>query len=358
MNGEKQETMKREIVLDERQKAYRAAGFVAFLTSLGLFLSRVFMQFVFDWLPDMDAATEDIVSDVIFDFLAQIVTLLVVPFFVYKFYLKKSTKEVFYMSNFRKTDPVIYLLAFLLGICALILTMYVSYVWQVILLLFGFDGSSSTAMPEKFHLWHLILMLFLTAVLPAICEEFANRGIFLTAMRCSFSKWQTVLIGGIAFGLFHQYISQTFYTALMGMLLTYLVLTTRSVIPACNVHFTNNAVSVVFDFIGEYSSLNTGSILSYVMTNQPSLLMLLFAAAAGFGYLLIRAIKKRYAAYYVKNYTEFLKTGNQKYYENVLPAWEMGDVRYRPTLRDNAFLIAAIVLTAAYTVLTFVGGLF
>ena len=36
----------------------------------------------------------------------------------------------------------------------------------------------------------------------------------------------------------------------------------------------------------------------------------------------------------------------------------MGDVRYRPTLRDNAFLIAAIVLTAAYTVLTFVGGLF
>ena len=292
MNGEKQETMKREIVLDERQKAYRAAGFVAFLTSLGLFLSRVFMQFVFDWLPTMDAATEDIVSDVIFDFLAQIVTLLVVPFLVYKFYFKKSAKEVFYMSNFRKTDPVIYLLAFLLGICALILTMYVSYVWQVILLLFGFDGSSSTAMPEKFHLWHLILMLFLTAVLPAICEEFANRGIFLTAMRCSFSKWQTVLIGGIAFGLFHQYISQTFYTALMGMLLTYLVLTTRSVIPACIVHFTNNAVSVVFDFIGEYSSLNTGSILSYVMTNQPSLLMLLFAAAAGFGYLLIRAIKK------------------------------------------------------------------
>ena len=54
MNGEKQETMKREIVLDERQKAYRAAGFVAFLTSLGLFLSRVFMQFVFDWLPDME----------------------------------------------------------------------------------------------------------------------------------------------------------------------------------------------------------------------------------------------------------------------------------------------------------------
>ena len=61
MKAENQKTMKREIVLDERQKAYRAAGFVAFLTSLGLFLSRVFMQFVFDWLPAMDAATEDIV---------------------------------------------------------------------------------------------------------------------------------------------------------------------------------------------------------------------------------------------------------------------------------------------------------
>lgn len=358
MKGENQNTMKREIVPDERQKAYRAAGIVAFLTSLGLFLSRVFMQFVFDWLPAMDAATEDIVSDVIFDFLAQIITLLVVPFLVYKFYLKKSAKEVFYMANFRKTDPIIYVLSFFLGICAFVLTLYVSYVWQVILAMLGFDGSSSTAMPEKFHFWHLLLMLFLTAVLPSICEEFTNRGIFLTAMRCSFSKWQTVFIGGLAFGLFHQYISQTFYTALMGMLLTYLVLTTRSVFPACIVHFTNNAIAVAFDFIGEYSSFNYSSLLSYVMLNVPSLFIVGFIAAAGLGYLLICAIKKRYAAYYVNNYTEFLKTGNQKYYDNVLPAWEMGDVRYRPTLRDNAFLIAAVVLTAAYTVLTFVTGLF
>ena len=350
--------MDREALLKERQKAFGAASLVAFLTSLGLFLARVIMQFVYDVLPPMSDAAEEIVSDVIFSVMSQIITLFIVPLLVYKFCLKKSCREVFYMSNFRKTDGVIYVLSFLLGICAFILTLYVSYIWQVILALFGFDGSSSTAMPEKFNFWHLLLSLFLTAVLPAICEEFTNRGLFLTAMRRSFSKWQTILIGGIAFGLFHQYISQTFYAALMGMLLTYLVLTTRSIFPACIVHFTNNAIAVAFDFIGEYSTFNYGSVLSYVMLNQPEILLLVLALTVGAAYLIIRAINRRYAAYYVKNYTEFLKTGDQTAYDACIPAWNDGDVRYRPTLRDKAFLIGAVVLTAAYTVLTFVTGLF
>ena len=350
MNGEE--------LLKQRQKTYRAAALVAFLTSLGLFLSRAAMQIVYAVLPAMSEAGEEIVTDVIFSFFSQIITLFVVPLIVYKLCLKKSVKEVFYMSNFRQTDASVCVLSVLLGVCAYILTLYVSYAWQVMLAMLGYDGSSSTVMPEKFNFFHLLLMLFLTAVLPSICEEFTNRGIFLTAMRCSFSKWQTVLIGGLAFGLFHQYISQTFYTALMGMLLTYLVLTTRSVLPACIVHFTNNAIAVAFDFIGEYSSFNYSGVLSYVMLNQPEILMLVLALAAGGVFLLLRLINKRYSAYYVENYTEILKTGNQKAYEKCVPAWNMGDVRYRPTLRDNAFIIAAIVLTGLYTVLTFITGLF
>lgn len=351
-------TMNREMDLKDRQKTFRAAGIVIFCTALGLLLSRILLRYIMKVFPVMDDASEDIVSDVIFDIMAQIITLLVVPFLIYKFYLKKSTRDILYMSNVRKTDPRIYPLSVLLGICAFVITIYVSFMWQLILANLGYDGSSSYPMPEKFHLWHLLLMLFLTAVLPAVCEEFTNRGIFLSAMRGSFSKWQTVIIGGITFGLFHQYISQVFYTALMGMLLTYLVLTTRSIIPAAIVHFTNNAISVAVDFMSEYAAIDPISYGVSLLTDSPGLLLLFLIMAVALAALTLMLIKKCYGSYYTKNYAEFLKTGNVDCYEKTVCYWTMADVRYKPTLRDWTFYIGAAVLTAVYTGFTFYWGFF
>lgn len=350
--------MNREMDLKERQKTFRAAGLVYFIAALGLLLARILLRYIMPLFPEMDDATDEIVSTVVFDFMAQILTLLVIPFLVYKFYLKKTAKEVLYMSNVRKTDMRIYPLSFLLGICAFIITIYVSFIWQLILANLGFDGSSSSPMPEKFHLWHLLLMLLLTAVLPSVCEEFTNRGIFLSAIRGSFSKWNTVLIGGIAFGLFHQYVSQVFYTALMGMLLTYLVLATRSVIPAAIVHFTNNAISVAVDFIGEYSAVNPMNYITGLITSAPALLFLFLALAVGIAAFALRLIKKCYGEYYSKNYAMYLKTGSSVYYDRVTCYWTMSDVRYKPVLRDWVFYIGAAVLTGVYTIFTFYWGFF
>lgn len=352
------EPMDQDVKLKESGKIFRAGGMIFLSTAALLLIWRLVLPYIMRLFPNLDAATEDIVSTAIFDFLVQIVSLLIVPFLICRFYLKKSAKEVLYISNVRPVTPLICFFSFLLGICAFIITIYVSFLWQYFLTLLGYDGSSSSPMPEKFHLWHLLLMLFLTAILPAICEEFTNRGLLITAVRGSFSSKVTVILGGVVFGLFHQYISQTVYTALMGMLLTYLVLNTRSLIPAAIVHFTNNAISVLNTFVAEYANLDfLTEILNFLLSVR-ALFVLVPVVVLGIAAALIGAIKKNYAKYYTDNYAAFINTGERKYRDKIECAWNLGDVRYRPAPVDYTFYIGGAVLTVVYTIFTLVWGFF
>lgn len=352
--------MNREVAIDDRQKKFRAVGIVLFCTSLGLLVARVLLRYIMKlYAGKLDDATEEIVTDVIFTICSQVIVLFVIPFTVYKLYLKKSAKEIFFLSNFRPTDKRVYFLSVLLGISACIVSMGVSVIWQMILLLLGCDATSSSTMPETFQWWHLLLSLILTAVLPAICEEFVNRGMLVGVLRNSFSEKMTVLLGGIAFGLFHQYISQTVYTALMGMLLTYLVLKTRSIIPAAIVHFTNNAISVIMEFMQTYASPENPLMVigDFIMSDMR---LMAFVWLAGIVALLglLHAIKKCYSSYYCDNYAGFLKTGDENCYNKIACDWTCGNVRYKPTKSDAVFYIGSLIITAAYTLFSFFRGYF
>ncbi len=352
--------MNKSITIEERQKTFRAAGLALFCDAVGLLLMRLLIGFISPYLKNaLSEEVYEILTDVIFSFGAQVLVSLGAGLLIYKLILKKSVKEIFYMSGYRPTDRRIYLVSFLIGICALIATIGVSTVWQTVLIMLGYTPSSSSFMPEEFSVWYLLLSLFLTAVLPAVCEEFINRGIFLGAMCFTFSKKTTVIICGIAFGLFHQYITQTFYTALMGMLLAYLVLTTKSIIPACIVHFTNNAISVAMDFIDTYSPANSPLVaLSNFMTQNIGLMFLIVACAFGAIFALLNLIKKLYGEYYCKKYVKFMNSGSEEDFDAVTTFWTAADIRYKPTFRDCIFYYGAIVLTVLYTICTFIWGLF
>jgi membrane protease YdiL (CAAX protease family) len=96
-------------------------------------------------------------------------------------------------------------------------------------------------------------VLFLGAVSPAICEEAAFRGIILSGFANRLAKWQTVIVVGLLFGVFHLSIYRFLPTALLGMLITYAVLETRSILAGVIIHFGVNAI--VFSS-GIYPSLN------------------------------------------------------------------------------------------------------
>lgn len=341
-----------------RQKRYRATGVVMFAVALGLLIARIIAQLLPSSVPDLAV-------DAIFTVFIQVITMVIATTVIYRVMLKKKIRSTLELSNFRKVDWRIILLCIPLGVCVLVATIGISTMWYLFISSFGYSSGSATPMPQRFSVGRLLLELLLTAVLPGFCEEFVNRGGLLTTMRSSFSEVKTVIIVGIAFGLFHQNITQVFYTSCFGALMAFLTLRTKSIYPAMVVHFMNNALSVYTDYAMTYPALPLHDFLVTLDNMTFSMfpvVVVMWIVVVGVGVaifmLILRLAKKN------KAQKTLVTSGNGITIisvddEEIEPSEPvLADKKlYKPTLRDNAFYIGAIVVTAITTILTFWWGL-
>lgn len=88
-------------------------------------------------------------------------------------------------------------------------------------------------------------LFFIIAVSAAVCEEVLFRGAILSGIKNKFSKLNTVVIVGILFGLFHLNIYKLFSTSILGMLITYIALTTGSIFNGMLFHLVNNGSAIL-----------------------------------------------------------------------------------------------------------------
>jgi membrane protease YdiL (CAAX protease family) len=91
----------------------------------------------------------------------------------------------------------------------------------------------------------LVSTLAAIAVLPAFAEEIVFRGVLARALERGKPAWQAVLVSSGAFGLYHLIPQQVVATFLLGCLLAFFTLRSRSIVPAIILHFLNNAVAIV-----------------------------------------------------------------------------------------------------------------
>ena len=96
--------------------------------------------------------------------------------------------------------------------------------------------------PKDMSTWQL---LFYVAVLPAVCEELAFRGILLSGLKHRLKPVALVLVVGITFGMFHVTLFRIAPTAALGMILTAIALLTGSIFPGMLLHAGNNAFGVI-----------------------------------------------------------------------------------------------------------------
>lgn len=329
------------------QKQYRTVALTVFIIAILSLVLRIVSYYVnlatLDW--DMDEAWYSILLEMIFTVPMQIGVLLVLPFLMYKLRLKKSFCDVMQFSGVRKSNLIICLLMIPLAVCCYFVSMYINTIWQIVLMVLGYTPpGGEAAMPEVFNAGHFLLMIFLTAILPGVCEEFANRGGFLTVLRSSHSKGYTIILVGIAFGLFHQNIVQLIYTAVIGALMAYLTLTTGSVLPAVTLHFCNNFIAVILQnataygwAIGKVYVNFIDSMLIFSFSSYATLAMLIAFSLV----LLVRYIsaKSKKRDVYLELNQATVASG------------------FKPMLRDKIFFIGALVVTVASNVLTFIYGL-
>jgi membrane protease YdiL (CAAX protease family) len=91
---------------------------------------------------------------------------------------------------------------------------------------------------------------------PAICEEALVRGFLLASFQSLQKKWLIVLIVGILFGIFHLDFYRFLPTAILGMVLTYIMVETKNILLPALFHFINNGFSTLVSFatVGQVDS--------------------------------------------------------------------------------------------------------
>ena len=142
----------------------------------------------------------------------------------------------------------------------------------------GYNPDTSLPLPLSNAGW-LILNILILAVLPAICEELLYRGVIFNGLR-KFGSVGAVLISALFFALAHGSAMQFFYQLILGVVLAVIVLKTGSIFASSLVHFLNNAIVVIYNYI----VLNTGGEAEVVF--EPWLIAVSFVAAVVGGLLI------------------------------------------------------------------------
>lgn len=144
--------------------------------------------------------------------------------------------------------PIIVLGAF--GICLLgnIITGYIDIFIEGIT---GFELKMPDMPDTPRSFIGIFLSILSTAVVPALIEEMAMRGIVMQPLR-RYGDWFAILCSAMMFGLMHCNLVQIPFAFIAGVAIGYAVIVTESLWTGVIIHFCNNAFSVVVSMIYEF----------------------------------------------------------------------------------------------------------
>jgi ABC-2 type transport system permease protein/sodium transport system permease protein len=98
----------------------------------------------------------------------------------------------------------------------------------------------------------LSLIVVTMAVVPAICEELCFRGFIFGALRTRLSAALTIVVSALLFGVFHEilYSGRLLPSMFLGLILGWVRLRTRSVLPGMLLHALNNSLLLTIAYYG------------------------------------------------------------------------------------------------------------
>lgn len=108
-----------------------------------------------------------------------------------------------------------------------------------------------------------LLSLIATAIVPALVEEFACRGILLGLLKKHGTTF-AIVASSIAFGIMHGNFEQIPFATLVGLILGYIYVKTESIWCCVTVHFVNNSISVILTYLGDFVSANITNLIYVV----------------------------------------------------------------------------------------------
>lgn len=111
--------------------------------------------------------------------------------------------------------------------------------------LIGLPGDT-TGLEKLVEQTALVPTLLALTIFPAITEELVFRGVLLRALQPRLGTIAAIFISAAVFGLYHVWPpAQMISTFALGIVLAFVTLRARSIVPAITIHALNNTVAVV-----------------------------------------------------------------------------------------------------------------
>ena len=209
-------------------------------------------------------------GEIIANIIIQVGFLFSVSIFMFALLQKNKPKDVFVFYGFKKMSFKAILYSILIGIVVYILNVFVASFFNAILQALGYSFSSSSSTGSGYPFWLFIVNIVMSAILPAICEETAHRGMLLKTMSTAGYK-KAIIISALLFGLLHLNIEQFFYATIIGLYLGYISILCDTIYPAMIIHFMNNAIGILMSYASAHSvPLNSLFVfIDFSLANNP-----------------------------------------------------------------------------------------
>lgn len=217
-------------------------------------------------IASLNVFPDGVWGDACFSIILQLGVLFALPLFLSCKFLKVTPKKVFKDCNYEKVNFATILISFGIGILCFFINIAVSSLFNGMLSFTGYQFSYGIGGGDNdYSIGNFFLQLFLVAVLPAVGEEFLHRGVVLQGVKhMGFKK--AIFISSLLFGLIHFNIQQVSYAFVVGLILGFVAVVSKNIVPAMIIHFTNNAVSTYLDF-AEARGWWLGDLLTDIQTS-------------------------------------------------------------------------------------------
>lgn len=153
-----------------------------------------------------------------------------------------------------------------LGLC-FIVNSIVSYLY-IILSSFGIESYTMQQDSELLTLTPtmLLLQVFRSALIPALFEEFAFRGVVLQPLR-RYGDWFAILVSSFLFGMIHGNILQVPFAFMVGIILGYCAVVTGSLWCSIGIHFLNNFLALLQSVVLAAAGEQAATVYQLVISN-------------------------------------------------------------------------------------------
>lgn len=135
------------------------------------------------------------------------------------------------------------------------------------------------------NVFEFLLMVLECAIVPALCEEFAIRGVIMQPLRRYGDRF-AIVMSSVIFAIMHGNMMQIPVALIAGFALGYFAIATNSIWTGVAIHFANNLLAVILTTLNSGITIDSGFSFASVM----STVIMAAAIAAGI-FCLIKFIK-------------------------------------------------------------------